>query len=423
MTVLPRPGVATLFLLLAVSAQAQAPRTEPIRAYLDCQFCDFDYLRVETPWVSFVRDRAVSDVHLLLTRQETGAGGSRYMLETIGQNDFSDRRDTLIFATGPGITSDARRREITRNLQLGLVPYVLRTEAGRGLHVAGTDVGDEVAEARPVRDRWNAWVFEISSGASMEREERQSDISLDGDFYARRITQALKLGMNVGMDYDRSRFQLDDGTEVTSTREQYAGGMIAIHSLGAHWGAGMQTTLRSSTFDNLRLRVLAAPAIEYSLFPYDEATRRQLVFQYAAGVAAMRYREETIFDRMAETRPTHAFTVGYDVRQPWGSANATLLASNYLDDFARNRLEFDMSWNFRVISGLQCQMGASTSLIHDQLSIPKRGATDEEILLEQRALRTDYRYQMRAGFSYTFGSIYNSVVNPRFGSGVGRIIH
>ena len=424
MTLLPRPAVAIALLLLATPLSAQVLRAEPIRAFLDCHFCDFDYLRVETPWVSFVRDRADSDVHLLLTREETGAGGSRYMLEAIGEGPFTGRRDTLTFSTQPSATQDARRMEIARNVQLALMPYAARTEAGRGLRVASAArrEDDETAPSAGA-DRWNAWVFEVSSGASTEREQRQSDISLDADFDARRITRALKLGLSVGMDYDRSRFELDDGSKVTSTREQYNGGAIAIHSLADHWGAGLQTTLRSSTFENLRLRVLAAPAVEYSIFPYEESTRRQLVLQYALGIASMRYREETIFGRLGETRPAHAFTVGYDVRQPWGSANATLLASNYLDDFSKNRLEFDMEWNLRVVRGLEFEIGASTSLIHDQLSIPKRGATDEEILLEQRALRTDYRYDLRAGFSYTFGSIFNSVVNPRFGSGVGSIIH
>ena len=129
MTLLPRPAVAIALLLLATPLSAQVLRAEPIRAFLDCHFCDFDYLRVETPWVSFVRDRADSDVHLLLTREETGAGGSRYMLEAIGEGPFTGRRDTLTFSTQPSATQDARRMEIARNVQLALMPYAARTGA------------------------------------------------------------------------------------------------------------------------------------------------------------------------------------------------------------------------------------------------------------------------------------------------------
>jgi hypothetical protein len=165
-----------------------------------------------------------------------------------------------------------------------------------------------------------------------------------------------------------------------------------------------------------------APAIEYSVSPYEEATRRQLVFQYSAGLSTFRYREQTIFDRMRETRPSHALVVGYDVRQPWGSASAALEASSYLDDRSHNRLVFETSWGLRIVRGLELEVGGSASLVHDQLSIPKRDATPEEILLQRRALGTDYRYNGHIGFNYTFGSIFNSVVNPRFGTGPGQIL-
>lgn len=54
------------------------------------------------------------------------------------------------------------------------------------------------------------------------------------------------------------------------------------------------------------------------------------------------------------------------------------------------------------------------STIHDQLSLPKERATQEEILLRRRELETQYSYFSSIGFRYTFGSIYSNVVNPRF---------
>ena len=42
------------------------------------------------------------------------------------------------------------------------------------------------------------------------------------------------------------------------------------------------------------------------------------------------------------------------------------------------------------------------------------GYTDEEILLRQRELGTEFRYWLSFGLSYRFGSIYNNAVNPRF---------
>jgi hypothetical protein len=37
------------------------------------------------------------------------------------------------------------------------------------------------------------------------------------------------------------------------------------------------------------------------------------------------------------------------------------------------------------------------------------------VLTQQRQLQTGYRYFTNFGISYRFGSIFNNVVNPRFG--------
>lgn len=41
-------------------------------------------------------------------------------------------------------------------------------------------------------------------------------------------------------------------------------------------------------------------------------------------------------------------------------------------------------------------------------------ASTEEILVRQRELATGYQYEVGFGVSYSFGSIFNNVVNPRF---------
>jgi hypothetical protein len=197
---------------------------------------------------------------------------------------------------------------------------------------------------------------------------------------------------------------------------------VLVRSLGPHWGAGAQAAASSSTFQNTQLVLRLAPAVEYSVWPYAEATRRQLTVQYSVGISDFRYREETIFDRLAETRPTQALVVGYDTEQPWGSADAELEAASFLDNARQHRLEFDASVDLRLVRGLVLQVGGNAQLIRDQLAIVKRNATPEEILLQRRALLTDYRYRAYVGVRYTFGSIFSSVVNPRFGTGPGQIL-
>lgn len=45
--------------------------------------------------------------------------------------------------------------------------------------------------------------------------------------------------------------------------------------------------------------------------------------------------------------------------------------------------------------------------------LPRGEATADEVLTRQRSLATGYRYGGSVGLSFTFGSIYNTIVNPR----------
>jgi hypothetical protein len=335
------------------------------------------------------------------------------------------RVDTLSFVSQPNQADDAVREGLTRTIQLGLMQFVARTPQASALRFSyRADAGADAAKA-PAVDRWNAWVLSVGASGSMEREQRQDDLDASGSVSARRITPSWKLGVSAEGNTSRSRFVIEeDGVErrVTNVRESYSGGAVVVRSLGPHWGSGMEASLGSSTFDNTRLALRIAPAVEYSVFPYAEATRRQLTLQYSVGVSSFRYQEETIFGRLAETRPSQAFVVGYDVQQRWGSAEAELETASFLDDFSQYRVEADAGVSLRLIRGLSLDMGVDASFIRDQIAILKRDATPEEVLLQRRALGTDYRYSAYLGISYTFGSIFNSVVNPRFGTGPGDIL-
>jgi hypothetical protein len=72
--------------------------------------------------------------------------------------------------------------------------------------------------------------------------------------------------------------------------------------------------------------------------------------------------------------------------------------------------------NVRLARGLSLALEGTTSRIRDQLSIPRRGVTAEEVLLRLRRLRSGFEYNLQIGLTYTFGSIFNTIVNPRFGN-------
>jgi hypothetical protein len=78
------------------------------------------------------------------------------------------------------------------------------------------------------------------------------------------------------------------------------------------------------------------------------------------------------------------------------------------------------STDVRLFRGFSFNVFASYDKIRDQISLQKGSATRDEVLLRLRQLSTNYSYYLSFGFSYSFGSIYNNIVNPRFG-GTGAI--
>ena len=127
----------------------------------------------------------------------------------------------------------------------------------------------------------------------------------------------------------------------------------------------------------------------------------------------------TIYDKTSDTLPVHSFLVDVEARQPWGQVSASMEFSQYLSQPEKYRVESFGMIELRLKKGLSLNVGGGGSWIRDQIYLPKGDATTEEILVRQRQLATSYSYSVYFGVSYTFGSIFNNVVNPRFGSSGG----
>lgn len=64
-------------------------------------------------------------------------------------------------------------------------------------------------------------------------------------------------------------------------------------------------------------------------------------------------------------------------------------------------------------TSLADQVDIRLEKIHDQIYLPKGDLTIDEILLRRKQLATTYDIRYRLGVRFTFGSIYNNVVNRR----------
>jgi hypothetical protein len=64
---------------------------------------------------------------------------------------------------------------------------------------------------------------------------------------------------------------------------------------------------------------------------------------------------------------------------------------------------------------LEWNVSGNVSRIRDQIYIPLEELSDEDIYLGRRQLPTDSSLEISTGISFRFGSIFNNVVNNRFG--------
>ncbi|MEX1182875.1 MAG: hypothetical protein WEF86_06540 [Gemmatimonadota bacterium] len=393
---------------------------ERLAVFLDCGFCDETFIRQEMTYVDYVRDREVAHVHVLVTRENTGAGGQAHTFDLIGQASFQGMDYSTVYTTNVGATQAEQRNGFLRTLQATLVPYLLQTPVGERLTVGVEPLeGAETGQAEPRDDRWNNWTVEIYADGGADFESQQKSFDTRYGIYVNRVTEDWKIQLRPFFNYNYDRFERDDRT-ITSTSRRDGFTSYVVRSISPHWSVGAFGDVFTSTFDNVDLRYRLMPAVEYSLYPYREATRRQLTIAYRIGGSHITYRDTTIYDETEQLLPEHTLSAGYEVTQPWGQVDVGVNASQYLHDLDRHSVRFAGSVNVRVTQGLSIEVGGQLALIHNQLNLPRGDADLEEVLLRRRQLETNYRGGLSFGLRYRFGSIYNNVVNTRFGGGGGQ---
>lgn len=416
-------GVAVLSVLAAVplrvaggSAVGQAAeRGESLRVFVDMPRFSADFFHSEIPFATFVPAPDEADV-IVSVRPSEKEG--RPFLEVIfqGRGRFEGDRNTIEVPAVEPATPEEKDRALARTMRLGLLRYAAKTTLAKNISVSF----QEEVKPTSVVDPWKFWVFNLNASSFLDGQEQYKDGMYYGSFSANRVTPEQKIRMSVFANFQRQEFSFD-GDTVTSKSHGYGYSGLFVFSLGRHWSAGAFVSVNSSTYQNLKLGGSLAPALEYDVFPYDESTKRQLRILYRFGLNSVRYLEETIFFKTAETRLSESLSLEYEIKRPWGTISAGLKGSHYLHDLKKYRLELNGEISLRVWKGLSFELDGSASRIHDQLFLPRGGASYEEVLLRQKQLQTSYDYYFSVGLNFSFGSLKSNVVNPRFGSG-GRSI-
>ncbi len=389
-------------------------RSSTVSVFVDCNNCDLDFIKEKILFVNFVRDRKVADIHVLSNSITTGGKGKLYTLIFIGLNKFSKQRDTLTYVTTAAETDDSKRIKLVQTLKLGILPFINKTAIADQLIISYKNNNSKKTNVSK-DDPWDYWVFRTRLNSFFNGEKRSKFINLNYSITVSRITEEWKLQMSFRGNYNESKFTFDDETILNISRRLSSYNYV-IKSLTDHWSVGGWIFLTSSTYSNLDFKISVAPGIEYNIFPYSDFNSKQLRIGYRIWNKYQNYTEETIYSKMSEVLFEQTLSATLDLIQPWGSISTSASFSSHFHDFSKNSFNLSSEISLQLVQGLAFNIDGGYSAVHDQFSLPKSSASLDDVLLQQRELESQYNYWGSIGISYTFGSIYNNIVNPRFGN-------
>lgn len=381
-----------------------------IKIYLDSNDCNSTFFRKNLPFIDFVRDPKLADVHIFITKQSTASNSTEYGLNFIGFNAYSDLQYKLK-AISPQDEADILKWErLLKIIDLGLLPYLSRTPEMARIHIKH-DI-DEMLPIQEIDDPWNYWVIRLELGTEFQGEESQKEYSLDNSIQADRVTDILKFRSELSYDFDKEIYTHDD-EKIESKREEAEINARLVYSLSSKWSAGISGEVWASSYLNLNVASSIGPAIEYNIFPWDKSDRKEFTIAYHIKTNYFKYNELTIYEKLNEWRTSESLELTFRLRQPWGEIENSLEASHYFYDFSKNSLSLESDISINVAKGLSLFLELDTEFVHDQLYLPAGETTREELLLKQKKLATNFEFDLEMGFRFTFGSVYNNIINHR----------
>ena len=395
--------------------------------FWDCQGfnCNDQYYRTEIDWVNWIRVPEESEMHVIMTSQPTGPGGREYIIDFIGRGAADGNTDQVRLQT---LATDTQREQldaVTNALGVGLARFafvvgytgLVRLESATR---AGGRPEQGLVGNEAVDDPWNLWSFRVNANTRLEGESTQREIQLNGNFSASRVTPTWKLNFNSGIFYEDREIEKSDGSLFEDDVVEWNFNPLVVYSVAEHWSVGLRGAMGRDRNINQRFFAQVTPALEYSFFPYNEATRRSLTAFYTIGPGYRDYLEETIEGSTEDTRFEQSLSVDFSQRQPWGNASIRAQYQIFLDDLSKYRASMNGNIRFRIVRGLSVNARGSIAWVKNQIYLSAEGVTDEEALLDLRQRATSFEYDASVGFSLQFGSIYNNVVNNRFRGGERR---
>ena len=416
---------AIVFLGIFANSIAQEndsiPKNNYLRVYLNSTSDNSNfinnnenYIKVKLWYIDYVRDPKEAQVHIIINSQPTASGGSQYSIRFLGKEKFENKNDTLTYIAKYENSNRETRDELTNVITMGLMPYLASNGQQKHMTFDYTDRSKLVEQSI---DKWNNWVYTATLNAYLNGDKVSQIFVGDGSLSAAKITDKWKSRFTIGgsfgsNNYETSTYNYSGSTNIFDVKA------LQVKSLNEHWSLGLEAGYYSSTYSNIKSQFSIAPGVEYNLFPYSQSINHLFTFKYRIQPLLNTYLHETVYYKNTEFLFNNILDLTYTHIASWGNISSTLTTQNYLNVSNAYRIDLINQMNFRVATGLFFNVTGNVSYINNQLSLSSQSYTNEEIILKQREALTNYSYSLVVGIRYSFGSIFNNIVNPRYEGGL-----
>lgn len=398
-----------LLIILIVFFSKSYSQLGKIKVFLSCR-CDNNFIKQSTLVFDYVRDRTLSDIEVFVFEITNASGGRNYSFEYKGKNNFQNMENQISTDIPKNFTLTETREQLLKTYKLGMVYFMQNTAFQNQLEVTFHDV--ETKSDELTTDQWKNWVFEVSGSFNFENEtsikEEEYNLGLEVD----RVTEMWRVRSDFGMRRSVKFFSGDEENYSSERKRTFFSGSV-VRSLSNHFSTGFFGYYLNDTFQNYRSFVNFSPALEYNFIPYAEVLTREVTLAYKVGYNFYEYFEKTIYGFLNQKMFNQSLTLNLRYREKWGSVYSYLVASQFLDQPDQNRLTLNNNINLRIFRGLSLRISGNFQLIRDQINLPSGDASIEDLLLRQRQISTNFQNRISLGLSYTFGSIFNNIVNTR----------
>jgi hypothetical protein len=364
-----------------------------------------------------MRDRQSSEIFMQLTRLSTGNGGSAYTLTHTGKFEGMTISDTLNFFVEPNVSDNTRRKAILTNVKRALLPYIINTYLIDNIDY---QIAESIQEIKTeVEDPWDAWVFSVGANGNIQSQSNSQNTNINLRTNVNRTTDDDKFYTSFRYNESNSKFNIlkEDGeidTTIRGTNYSFRNRTLYVHSLNEKWSAGFFASYLKSIFSNYNHSLSFSPAIEYNIYPYSEAAKRQFALRYEVGIQYNDYVDSTFLLQTNELLFKHNFSVDFSVINDWGNLELDIFTNHFINRPKYWSIGINPNIEVNLLKGLSIDMGAFYSITKDLIQIPKGSLSLEDVLLQNRQLNTNFNFEIYFGINYRFGSSINNVVNTRF---------